>query len=183
MSTTLKLSILVFIILLPLAYYGTQRYVKVPPPVVPPVATFVQVDEHLSIDETLKEVNFCGTTYKVKQVKIDGVDVVQRVAELATKDMLPDVLKNGPYANNEWKKITSSKEDVVGWICDDQKKNGVLDVETLSRYSAADQGFKEGEFYGITIGGKMFDVLYPDLSIYLKSEFDGSLVGPIGKLK
>lgn len=43
-------------------------------------------DEHLVIDETLRDVNFCGKTYKVKQIKIDGVDVVQRIAELATKD-------------------------------------------------------------------------------------------------
>ena len=43
------------------------------------------VDSHVSIDETLRDVNFCGKIYKVKQIKIDGVDVVQRVAELVNE--------------------------------------------------------------------------------------------------
>jgi hypothetical protein len=49
-----------------------------------------KIDEHLTIYNTLREVNFCGEIYKVKQVLIDGVDVVQRVAELATKDLIPE---------------------------------------------------------------------------------------------
>lgn len=47
-----------------------------------------KIDEHLTIDETLREVNFCGTTYRAKQVFIDGVDVVQRIAQLVTTGQL-----------------------------------------------------------------------------------------------
>lgn len=45
-----------------------------------------KVDEHLTIDNALRDVNFCGNTYKVKQVMIDGIDVVQRIAELTTSN-------------------------------------------------------------------------------------------------
>lgn len=45
------------------------------------------IDEHLTIDPTLREVNFCGNTYNVKQVMIDGVDVVQRIAEIAENNV------------------------------------------------------------------------------------------------
>ena len=38
--------------------------------------------EVVTIQYELKEVTLCGETYKAKQVMIDGVDVVQRVAEL-----------------------------------------------------------------------------------------------------
>ena len=46
-----------------------------------------KIDEHLTIDNTLREVNFCGTTYRVKQVIIDGVDVVQRIAKIVANDI------------------------------------------------------------------------------------------------
>lgn len=48
-------------------------------------STIEKIDEHLTIDNTLRDVNFCGTTYRAKQVLLDGVDVVQRIAELATE--------------------------------------------------------------------------------------------------
>jgi hypothetical protein len=47
-----------------------------------------KIDEHLTIDNTFRDVNFCGTTYRVKQVFIDGVDVVQRIAKLVTASNL-----------------------------------------------------------------------------------------------
>lgn len=52
-------------------------------PVSVPVEQSGKIDEHLTINNELRDVNFCGKTYKVKQILIDGVDVVQRVAELA----------------------------------------------------------------------------------------------------
>lgn len=46
-----------------------------------------KIDEHLTINNTLRDVNFCGNTYKVKQVLVDEVDVVQRIAEIAGKNV------------------------------------------------------------------------------------------------
>ena len=62
-----------------------------PPPKEESAATTTQsgkIDEHLTIDNTLRDVNFCGKISRVKQVVIDGVDVVQRIAELITKSQI-----------------------------------------------------------------------------------------------
>jgi hypothetical protein len=49
-----------------------------------------KIDEHLTIENTLRDVNFCGTIYRAKMVTIDGVDVLQRIAESATeRKMVP----------------------------------------------------------------------------------------------
>jgi hypothetical protein len=45
-----------------------------------------KLDEHLVVDETFKSINFCGDIYLVKQILIDGVDVMQRIAELVTSE-------------------------------------------------------------------------------------------------
>lgn len=41
-------------------------------------------DEHITIENTLRNMNFCGEIFTAKQIFIDGVDVLQRIAELAT---------------------------------------------------------------------------------------------------
>ena len=61
-------------------------FVRPPEPVQATTTQAGQIDEHLFIDNTLKDVNFCGKIYQAKQIFIDGVDVVQRIAELATKE-------------------------------------------------------------------------------------------------
>jgi hypothetical protein len=48
-----------------------------------------KIDEHLTINNELRDVNFCGKTYKVKQVLIDGVDVMQRMAEMTKNSQNP----------------------------------------------------------------------------------------------
>ncbi len=75
--------------------YGQSATTTSPPYVAPPEAEKVwadttqsgKIDEHLTIDNALRDVNFCGKTYKVKQVLVDGVDVVQRIAEIAGKNI------------------------------------------------------------------------------------------------
>lgn len=57
-----------------------------PPEPVPEPEQVGQIDEHLFVNSTLREVVFCGKSYQVKQLVIDGVDVVQRVAELAKEN-------------------------------------------------------------------------------------------------
>jgi hypothetical protein len=46
------------------------------------------VDEHLTIDNTLRDIDFCGTTYQVKQIFIDEVDVLQRMSDLLKNSKL-----------------------------------------------------------------------------------------------
>lgn len=62
------------------------------------VTTLIEgkIDGHLTVDNKLRDVDFCGKIYRVKQVVIDGVDVVQRVAELARDQ---DTTKNPKIKN------------------------------------------------------------------------------------
>ena len=67
-----------------------------PPPKEENLVTNVQsgkIDEHLTIDNTLRDVNFCGKVYQVKQVFIDGVDVVQRIADLVRSNDISSTSK------------------------------------------------------------------------------------------
>jgi hypothetical protein len=47
-----------------------------------------KIDELLTVVNTLRDVNFCGTIYRAKIVIIDGVDVIHRIAELATSGLI-----------------------------------------------------------------------------------------------
>jgi hypothetical protein len=47
-----------------------------------------KIDEHLTINNERRDVNFCGKTYAAPQVIFDGVDVVQRIAALANKNVI-----------------------------------------------------------------------------------------------
>ena len=51
-----------------------------------------KIDEHLFGDRityntTPQDIIFCGKTYKAMRIFIDGIDVVQRIADLATKNI------------------------------------------------------------------------------------------------
>jgi hypothetical protein len=121
-----------------------------------------QIDEHLFIDNTLKDVNFCGKTYRVKQVIIDGVDVVQRVAELATVG-----------------KVTEGATiDISKNICDDTKFYSVTKEGLELEYT---EGVGGG--VNVSIIGLGFYIPFSDHKIYLINGVDGESSGIIGNLK
>lgn len=45
--------------------------------------TVSKIDEHLTIDDTLRDIDFCGTTYQIETVFIDGVDIIKKIADLS----------------------------------------------------------------------------------------------------
>jgi hypothetical protein len=134
-----------------------------------------KIDEHLTIDNTLRDVNFCGQIYKVKQVLIDGVDVVQRVAELA----------------KELSEESKDQQDLAGAIC------GSIDFSiTYRSYTGSHLPPDELEIYGprslddgsgalkyvVGVGNTHFVIAYPSLQINIAgAEEGGSTV--IGTLK
>lgn len=62
-----------------------------------------KIDEHLTVDTKLRDVNFCGTTYQSETVIIDGVDVIQRLAELSQPTNITSASSTSPvkiFANN-----------------------------------------------------------------------------------
>ena len=46
------------------------------------------IDDRLTVNNTLKNISFCGKLSRTRQVIINGVDVGQRIAELASKDQM-----------------------------------------------------------------------------------------------
>ncbi|MBI2120528.1 MAG: hypothetical protein HYT94_02800 [Parcubacteria group bacterium] len=193
MSNKLKIRLIVAaaVILAGGFFVLTQKETVDPVPFSPvvPAPTVTIVDEHLTIDETLRDVNFCGKTYKVKQVLIDGVDVVQRVAELATNDLIPETLKDGPYGPNsdEWKTITMKKEERAEGICKNVSSHtnigGIVKVQIIGRATNIKTETKTEEGYGILLNESSFTVLLSSHDIYESNEYTGGIFGPIGKLK
>ncbi len=64
-----------------------------------------KMDEHITIHSTLRDVNFCGKIYKVQQVLIDGLDVVQRVAEMVKNQASSQNLKLKEFADSVCKTV------------------------------------------------------------------------------
>ncbi len=174
---------------------STKTATTAPPYIAPEpdesVATTTQtgkIDEHLTINPTLREVNFCGNNYKVKQVMIDGVDVVQRIAEILTKDLIPDVVKIGPYATKgaEWKPYSTVEENTGQIPCLNIKSNmvtgNIIEIGEIIRFPATST-FGDGDIYVISIQGEIFNLILVTGEIYMISSAYGEAIGPIGKLK
>ena len=160
----------------------TTPTVAVNIPTTTPVAqTGIQkIDEHFTVNSELRDVNFCGKTYKVKQVLIDGVDVVQRVAELATKNLIPETLKMGTPKTQEklWKTIENDQGVITKGLCEDiqiHNINGILDVTNVRKI--------DDKEYIFLLTDQSFIVNIETTKIYSVSDYEGALVGPIGKLK
>lgn len=157
-------------------------------PVSVPVEQSGKIDEHLTINNELRDVNFCGKTYKVKQVMIDGVDVVQRVAELATNDLMPAILDRGPLVSEEERskgKMILKEGELAKAICGNVQSNRLLgeiiETEVKEKFSGVDVGIKE-EIYPVS-SEQAFYVAVPSGSIYADDGFSGTFIGPIGTLK
>lgn len=150
-----------------------------------PTASTTPADSHITVDETPRDVNFCGHVYKVKQIKIDGVDVVQRVAEIATRNSIPETLKVGPYGPNidQWQTHTFKPGEVASHLCENQRRNVVGTDMTVSTGSFAGQGiFRSDVLYWVQTNGDRFVVILGTHDIYISNDYDGSMTGPIGTL-
>ncbi len=172
-------------------------FVREPQPANPTSTTQVgQIDEHLFIDNALKDVNFCGKTYRVKQVKINGVDVMQRVADLVTKNLLPKTFKMGPYAPpaGEWTIVSNKNGEVAKAICENISLNNPFKLNTQNLatineilearvfpHTNPEQG--EQITYLVTAPGFHVVVNSSTNEIFTSSDYDGSVIGPLGKLK
>jgi hypothetical protein len=134
-----------------------------------------KIDEHLTIDNTFRDVNFCGTTYKVKKIIIDGVDAVQRIADLVTASNL-DYMK-GVCDRAESLRIN-------GWLNLDKNEIGVSPITRDT--NSADTVYKmslvspTGNFQ--SIGDFKIDVTTKEIVIVLQGFADSS-EKTVGKLE
>ncbi len=126
-----------------------------------------KVSEKLTVDNTLVPVQFCDKTFKTRQVFIDGVDVVQRIAELATKGKMP----KSPLGYDE---SAMTCKNMGG------TRQGYLDVADVKEFS---EGQPRRDGYYVRIASSLYVVYEDSGEIYLSSAYDGELIGPLGTLK
>lgn len=143
-----------------------------------------KIDEHLTINNELRDVNFCGKTYKVKQVLIDGVDVVQRVAELATKNLIPASFVKGPYAK-EGKPLVLGEGKMAKEICGNinLSPGETIEVKLMEKFNGSQRGLQTEKVYPVSIDEQLFYATTPSTNLYVDDGFSGTFIGPIGELK
>lgn len=132
-----------------------------------------KIDEHLAVNNTLKSISFCGNlTLKTRQVVINGVDVGQRIAQLASSDQMGK-LPNG---------------DSLGQaICNSMPHNmegtkGILEMPDVVTSQTSDPR-APGQEYTVILGQEAFVVNPVTNEIFSISAYDGSTLTSVGKLK
>lgn len=138
-----------------------------------------RIDEYLTIDNTLRDVNFCGTRQIARQIFINGVDVVQRIAELATEIKIINL--DSKYSLSKeictaFSNTRLSKED-LGDLVTGQPTG--MSIPEVTNWTNTD-GHK---MYSILLPSWFFSIDSTTNDIYLINGYDGSLMGPIGVLK
>jgi len=135
-----------------------------------------KIDEHLTINNTLRDVNFCGNIYRVKQVIIDGVDVVQRIAELATNaqfkqgkgvcDVAYSTMSNGYLVSNEI--------GIPEVIKAANQRSNIYQLNLIESYSPPENASHIGDFE-IDISTGIINIILPG--------YDTTSSELVGKLK
>lgn len=132
-----------------------------------------KIDDHLTVNNTLKEVRFCEKKYKSRQIFIDGIDVVQRIAELASNNNEPPNKENPSLGRGICNSMPSNIEYT----------KGILKTSDTQAFVSTDPKLLPGVAYLLYVGTSGFDINLSTGEIYPISGFDGSLLGPVGKLK
>ncbi|MCH8987070.1 hypothetical protein IIA94_02790 [Patescibacteria group bacterium] len=107
-----------------------------------------KIDEHLTIDNTFINVTFCDKVLKSRQIFIDGVDVVQRIAYLATNELT----EQKGFANTTFGQA----------ICNSMPYNlytkGVLETADVTIFTDNDAGFSKmpGKTYAVFLSARQF---------------------------
>lgn len=167
----------------PVVHRESKKVAETNPPATAPELSGV-IDEHLTINNELRDVNFCGKTYKVKQVLIDGVDVVQRIAKLTTSDLIPESFIKGPHATEE-KPLILGKGEIANQICKNihALSGEIIEIKLKEKFSGSEVGLQTEEVYPISIDEQLFYTTIPSTNLYIDDGFSGTLIGPIGRLK
>ena len=134
-----------------------------------------KIDDHLTIYNTLRDVNFCGKIYRVKQVIIDGVDVVQRIAELATEKEITEKSSEHIITNAICLDITINmpSEEVYGPTVSKE-----MDVPKVTNFV----NYLKHNMYMVFIANSEFLIDSMTQEIFVTSAI-GSAPTLIGKLK
>jgi hypothetical protein len=131
-----------------------------------------KIDAHLTIDNTLKSVSFCGDlTLKTRQIIINGVDVGQRIAQLASTDQMGK---------------SPGGESIGQGVCNSMPHNidytkGILEIPDVPVPGTKDSR-ATGQNYLVILGAMAFSINPVTNEIFNVDAYDGTLVS-VGKLK
>lgn len=131
-----------------------------------------KIDARLRIDNTLKGVSFCGTTFKTRQVVIGDVDVGQRIAQLASSDQMGRL----PSGDSLGQGICNSMPHYF------PVTKGILEMRDVTTFQSSDPK-SPGENYTVVIGTEAFAINPVTNEIFSISAYDGSTLTSVGKLK
>ncbi|MBA3789027.1 hypothetical protein H0X32_01370 [Patescibacteria group bacterium] len=132
-----------------------------------------KIDDHLTVDNTLKDISFCGDLkLRTRQILVNGMDVGQRIAQLASDDQMGK-LPNG---------------DSIGQgMCNSMPHNisytkGILQMPDVTTFKSEDSR-DTGENYKVVVGTEAFTVNPATNEIFSISAYDGSTLTAVGNLK
>lgn len=131
-----------------------------------------KIDARLTVDNTLKSVSFCGTTFKTRQIIINGVDVGQRIAYLASSDQMGKL----PEGDSLGKGICNSMPHYF------PVTKGILEMRDVTTFRTDDK-LSPGDNYNVVIGTEAFAINPVTNEIFSISAYDGSTLTSVGKLK
>jgi len=132
-----------------------------------------KIDDHLTVDNTLKDITFCGDlTLKTRQIIINGVDVGQRIAQLASSDEM------GKGANDSsiGEGVCNSMPHNVAYV------QGILEERDVTTFQTSDAR-APGDNYQVYLGDLAFAINPTTNEIFLISAYDQSTLTDVGTLK
>ena len=137
-----------------------------------------RIDEHLTIDNALHSVNVCGKPLKAKQVYIDGVDIVQRIAQLSTDNPShPQGRWAALWQDMCWNIISATPPGISGE--EPRDTNGIIPIPDVTNYTN-DAGHPT---YQIIMGQAAFQIDAVTGDIYYLDGIGDPPEGPIGNLR
>ena len=134
-----------------------------------------KIDEHLTIDNTFRNVSFCGDkVLKSRQIFIDGVDVVQRIAYLASNELTEKNFDGSTFGQG---------------ICNSMPGNviytkGILETRDVVTFDGMDDGSTviTGKTYIVFLSAMQFAINPSTNAIFSVGGYAGRLT-KIGNLK
>jgi len=132
-----------------------------------------KIDARLSVDNTLKTISFCGTAFKTRQVIINGVDVGQRIAYLASNDQMGKMSDGASFGHAV----------CLGMPHNVSVTKGILEIrDVITPQTNASRAPEARDNYFVWIGLMSFAINPVTNEIFNIDAYDGSLVS-VGKLK
>jgi hypothetical protein len=131
-----------------------------------------RVDAHVSVNPNLEDITFCGNAFKARQITIDGVDVVKRLADFFPTTLSGNAAQDTPEMGFCRAIGKGPSSDVYTY------RIAELLVSDVTAYN------ENGQKYRFDVYGMQIEVDEPAGDIYMVNAYSGSTMQPaLGNLK